>query len=150
MEGLLICLGTEDAEEEPQGLGTLGVSLVHYDIKLDNIFMGDRDPDHMRYPVLVLGAWGSARDELKSARRAASEEIRARGAPVWTAPENKKDALSMSRPFKGACCNIFQIGLIMHALLNRFLLYPARYAKLLWPPPYSDVMYVGKYTYGTD
>ncbi|KAH7364816.1 hypothetical protein BKA65DRAFT_533346 [Rhexocercosporidium sp. MPI-PUGE-AT-0058] len=68
---VVMARGTEDAKSPAvlHGQNTT-VGLVHYDIKLDNIFIGNRDPDHERYPVLVLGDLGNAMAELKDAVRA--------------------------------------------------------------------------------
>ncbi|PVH79118.1 hypothetical protein DL98DRAFT_572736 [Cadophora sp. DSE1049] len=142
--------GAEDAKSPAvlHGLDT-SLELVPYDITVDNVLIGNRDPDHERYPILVMGDFESAAAEPKNASKGIQEEVRVRDAPGWTAPENKEGPI-MRAPRKGTCSNIFQIGLLMHALIHCSVRYPAILPKHPWKPPFSDLRYTGKFTYGTD
>lgn len=64
--------------------------------------------------------------------------------------ENTGEGKNMKAPRKGACSNIFQIGLLMHALLRREVRYPATIEKQPWKAPFTRPEYRGKFLHGSD
>ncbi|CZR62569.1 uncharacterized protein PAC_12466 [Phialocephala subalpina] len=98
---------------------------------------------------MKCGDFGSARLESKNPRsRAEGAEARTQSAVGWRASENTQGTLILS-PRKGACSNISQIGLIMHALIMLENKFPASTNKQLWKAPLSKAQYSGKYTHGS-
>ncbi|KUJ12865.1 kinase-like protein [Mollisia scopiformis] len=150
-----IARGTEDFNAAPVLQGLFSTELVHLDIKPDNIFLGNRDEDHVRYPILKVGDFGSARSEAKNQTKSEFSKIipDIGGAAGWRAPEYGKEAKNMRNPRRGACSNIFQIGCIMHALLMLEKKYPALTKSSPWQGPFrGNNLQRGqaKYTHGQD
>ncbi|KAF8857233.1 hypothetical protein BDZ45DRAFT_744619 [Acephala macrosclerotiorum] len=93
--------------------------IAHNDLELDNVFLGYRDPDHERYPVLEIADFGVAREELKVQKDQYGAEPRKRGTPNVKPPESDNQGHPLLHLRKGTCSNVYQVGCIIHCLMQR-------------------------------
>ncbi|KAI9052629.1 hypothetical protein LZ554_003971 [Drepanopeziza brunnea f. sp. 'monogermtubi'] len=102
--------------------------LMHCDLKCDNVFLGYRDKDHARIPILSIGDFGES-IMVPSQELQGDEDGGAfldRGAPAFKPPEEtinwpfgpwQETGIGVQNPRKGTCSNIWQVGAIMNCLI---------------------------------
>ncbi|KAE8445529.1 hypothetical protein EG329_013292 [Mollisiaceae sp. DMI_Dod_QoI] len=104
--------------------------LMHCDLKPDNIFFGNRDPDHLRMPITKIADFGEALyvDSYGLQSDEDGTKYLERGAPAYKPPEEainkpyggwKGSGIPLIHPRKGTCSNIWQIGAIINAVILR-------------------------------
>lgn len=95
--------------------------ITHFDLTPSNVFMGYRDNDHNRYPVLKIADFETAKEEPRMETQTDETGI---GYPIARAgffrpPEaNPHINVPLKNPRKGTTTNIFQIGCVMHCLIK--------------------------------
>ncbi|KUJ17529.1 kinase-like protein [Mollisia scopiformis] len=112
-----IARGTEDENAPAWNSNT---EITHYDIKVDNIFLGYRDEDHPRYPILKIADFSTAVEEprvsLQNDKTGYARVIA--GDLSIRPPEADPESAPLKNPRKGTTSNIYQIGCIVHCLIT--------------------------------
>ncbi|RDW64065.1 hypothetical protein BP5796_10567 [Coleophoma crateriformis] len=115
-----LALGLSAMDRGSEEFGTsrgTDTELVHFDIKIDNILIGYRDPDHPKLPICKIADFGEAQEVLKDPQM--HMEHYRRGAIALAPPENFRPdkRVHLNQPYHGTCSNIFQVGMIIYQLM---------------------------------